>query len=283
MRVRLVGLLATTLIGGSLVAAAPAVADAGAAVTVDYRAIVALSNCSGSVVRPVNAQSSDPALVLTNGHCYRFMAAGEAVVGLSSSRTFTLLNSSGSSIGTLRATQLAYATMTGTDVALYRLSQTYAQIQQQFGTTALTLSATHPVAGTDIKVVSGYWRRIYTCRISAFVYMLREYNWTWRDSIRYTSLSTCQTIGGTSGSPIIDVASGAVVGVNNTSNENGQQCTLNNPCEVDQFGNITVRPGARYGQQTYQINACISAGNTINLTLPGCTLTRPAQVLAPAA
>lgn len=283
MRVRIVGLLATMLIGGSVLGAVPAVADAEVAVTVNFRAIVALSNCSGSVVRPVNALSTDPALVLTNGHCYRFMAAGEAVVDLASSRTFTLLSSSGSSLGTLRATRLAYATMTGTDVALYRLSQTYAQIQQQFGTTALTLSATHPTAGTDIKVVSGYWRRIYTCRIDAFVYSLREYNWTWRDSIRYTSLSTCQTIGGTSGSPIIDVASGSVVGVNNTSNEDGQRCTLNNPCEVDQFGNVTVRPGARYGQQTYQINACIGAGNTINLSRPGCTLTRPAQLLEPAA
>ena len=45
---------------------------------------------------------------------------------------------------------------------------------------------------------------------------------------------------------------------------------------VDQAGNVTVRPGARYGQQTYQINACIGSTNTINLTLPGCTLARPA-------
>ena len=283
MRTRLVGLMATALIGGSMLAAAPAaVAAAPAAgpapaVTVTFRAIVALSNCSGSVIRPVNAASTDPALVLTNGHCYRFMSAGEAVVNLSSTRTFSLLNSSGTgTLGTLRATRLAYATMTGTDIAIYRLSQTYAQIQQQFGTTALTLSASHPVAGTDIKVVSGYWRRIYSCRIDNFVFSLREANWTWRDSIRYTSLSTCQTIGGTSGSPIVDVASGNVVGVNNTSNEDGQSCTLNNPCEVDQSGNVTVRPGARYGQQTFQINACIGTGNTINLSLPGCTLTRPA-------
>ena len=280
MRMRLVGVLATTMVVGSMLGAAPAVAGpavaAAPAVTVDFRAIVALSNCSGSLVRPVNTSLSSPALVMTNGHCVRFMAAGEVILDQSSSRTFSLLNSSGSTVGTLRATRLAYATMTGTDVALYRLSQTYAQIQSQFGTTPLTLSATHPVAGTDIKVVSGYWRRIYTCRISAFVYSLREYNWTWRDSIRYTSLSTCQTIGGTSGSPIVDVASGAVVGVNNTSNEDGQRCTLNNPCEVDQAGNVTVRPGARYGQQTYQINACIGSTNTINLTLPGCTLARPA-------
>lgn len=287
---RLIGLFVTTLTGATIlvaVGAAPASAQTAPAVTVDFTAIVALSNCSGSVVRPANAGPNDPAYVLSNGHCVKFMAPGEVIVNQSSTRTFSLLDSTGTrTLGTLRATRLAYATMTDTDISLYRLSQTYAQIEQQYGTRALSLSATHPVRGTDIKVVSGYWRRIYSCRIDDFVYRLREYNWTWKDSIRYVSASTCQTIGGTSGSPIIDVASGRVVGVNNTSNEDGQRCTLNNPCEVDQFGNVTVRPGARYGQQTYQINSCIGTGNTINLTLPGCTLPRPAranEVLAPAA
>ncbi len=282
---RLFGLFAITLIGGTLFVSAPASASTAPDVVVDYTGIVALSNCSGSVVRPAAASLNDPALVLSNGHCVKFMAAGEVIVNQSSSRTFSLLNAAGTgTLGTLRATSLAYATMTGTDVSLYRLNQTYAQIQQQFGSRALDLSATHPVAATDIKVVSGYWRRIYSCRIDAFVHTLRESNWTWRDSIRYTSSSACQTIGGTSGSPIVDVATGRVVGVNNTANESGGRCTLNNPCEVSQSGAITVRPGARYGQQTFQINACIGAGNTINLTAPGCTLARPATTtLQPAA
>jgi V8-like Glu-specific endopeptidase len=275
---RLIGLLATTLTGGAVlvaVGAAPATAQTAPAVTVDFRAIVALSNCSGSVIRPANASLNDPALVLSNGHCVRLMAPGEVILNQSSSRTFSLLDSTGTrTLGTLRATRLAYATMTDTDISLYRLSQTYAQIQQQFGTRALDLSATHPQRATDIRVVSGFWRTIYTCRIDDFVFQLRESNWTWRDSIRYASASSCQTIGGTSGSPVIDVASGRVVGVNNTANEDGQRCTLNNPCEVDQAGNVTVRPGGRYGQQTFQINACIGAGNTINLTRPGCTLPR---------
>jgi V8-like Glu-specific endopeptidase len=286
MRRRPFGLLTIGLLGGTLlISPAAGATPIAPAVAVDFTGIVALSNCSGSVVKPANASLNDPALVLSNGHCVKFMAPGEVILNQKSSRTFTLLNSSGTgSLGTLRATSLAYATMTDTDISLYRLSRTYAQIQQQFGSRALDLSATHPVAATDIKVVSGYWRTIYSCRVEAFVYQLREYNWTWRDSIRYTSASTCQTIGGTSGSPIIDVASGKVVGVNNTSNENGERCTLDNPCEVDQAGNITVRPGARYGQQTYQVNACIGAGNTINLTLPGCTLPRPATAaLQPAA
>lgn len=276
MRRRLFGLLSIGLIGGTLLINPGASAHVAPAVVVDYTGIVALNNCSGSLVRPVNATVNDPALVLSNGHCVKFMGATEVILNQSSTRTFTLLNSAGTgSLGTLRANRLSYATMSGTDISLYRLDRTYAQIQQQYGIRALDLSSTHPVANTDVKVVSGYWRRIYSCRIEAFVHTTRESSWTWRDSIRYQSASTCQTIGGTSGSPIVDVATGRVVGVNNTSNENGGRCTLNNPCEVDAAGNITVRPGARYGQQTYQINACISAGNNITLTLPGCTLARP--------
>lgn len=285
MRRRPFGLLSAALIGGTLlINPLTAAASVTPAVTVDFTGIVALSNCSGSIFRPANATLNDPALVLSNGHCVKFMAPGEVIVNQASSRTFTLLNSSGTgSLGTLRATALAYATMTGTDISIYRLNRTYAQIQQ-LGSRALDLSTTHPVAATDIKVVSGFWRTIYSCRIDAFVFQLREANWTWRDSIRYTSASTCQTIGGTSGSPVVDVASGQIVGVNNTSNENGQRCTLDNPCEVDQAGNITVRPGARYGQQTFQINACFAPGNIVSLTRPGCTLPRPATAaLQPAA
>ncbi|HEY0641471.1 MAG TPA: serine protease [Pseudonocardiaceae bacterium] len=278
---RLLGAFAAALTGATLLAVgAPAVAAPTAppapAVVVDFTGIVALSNCSGALVRPANAALTDPAMVMTNGHCVKFMATNEVIVNQTSTRTFSLLDPTGSrTVATLRATHLAYATMSGTDVALYRLSQSYSQIQTATGIRALDLATTHPVAGTDIRVVSGYWKRIYTCRIEAFVYSVREYNWTWRDSIRYASSSSCQTIGGTSGSPIVDVATGRVVGVNNTSNEDGGRCTLNNPCEVSSTGAVTVRPGARYGQQTYQVNACLGAGNTVTLTAPGCTLARP--------
>ena len=279
---RLLGLFSVALVGatiGIVAGAAPA-----SAATVDFTGIVALSNCSGSVVRPVNAGPNDPAYVLTNGHCVKFFAPGEVAVGQKSSRTFSLLDSTGTrSIATLRANQLAYATMTGTDIALYRLSLSYAQIQQRYGTPALALSASHPTAGTATKVVSGYWKTIYDCQLEAFVYQLREYQWTWSDSIRYADAASCQTIGGTSGSPVIDATSGAVVGINNTANENGETCTLDNPCEVDQSGNITVRFNARYGQQTYLINTCIGTGNTINLSLPGCALAKPAALSLPAA
>lgn len=253
---------------------APHTAKAAKA-TVDFAGTVSLSNCSGSVIRFPGSADTDPALVLTNGHCLEtgMPDAGEVITGQSSSRSFGLLNSAGTKIATLRANQVVYSTMTDTDVTIYRLTTTYAKIKSSYGISPLTVQDTHPTAGTAIKVVSGYWKRIYSCSVDGFVYRLKEGDWTFKDSVRYTS--ACNTIGGTSGSPVVDTATGKVVAVNNTGNEDGERCTVNNPCEVDANGNVTVRQGINYAQETYLIPACFTTGNTLNLTAAGCALPKP--------
>lgn len=74
---------------------------------------------------------------------------------------------------------------------------------------------------------------------------------------------------------MIDTATGKVVAVNNTGNEDGGSCTMNNPCEVSESGAVTVRQGINYAQQTYTIVPCVGPGNTIDLNRPGCTLPKP--------
>ncbi|MFF0427122.1 serine protease [Streptomyces sp. NPDC004520] len=273
-------LLALLLTGAAAVPAAASapretVAQAPAATAVNFAGTVALSNCSGSVVRTPSSLPSDPALVLSNGHCLEtgFPAAGEVVVNKRSTRSFTLLNSAGTGVGTLRASKIAYGTMTDTDISIYQLTKTYAQIQSTYGISALTLNDTHPVQGSAISVVSGYWKRIYNCNVDGFVYRLKEGDWTWKDSVRYTS--ACNTIGGTSGSPVVDATTGKVVAVNNTGNENGESCTVNNPCEIDESGAVTVRQGINYAQETYIIVPCIGPGSVIDLNRAGCALPKP--------
>lgn len=242
---------------------------------VTFAGTVSLSNCSGSIVRLPDSEDNDPALVMSNGHCLEtgFPEPGEVVVDQASTRSFGVLNSAGTRIGTVRASKISYATMTDTDVALYQLTTTYAQIKSSYGITALTLNDSHPVAGTAITVVSGYWKRTYACNIDGFAYRLKEGDWTWKDSVRYTS--ACQTIGGTSGSPVIDNATGKVVAVNNTGNEDGGRCTDNNPCEVSENGTVTVRQGINYAQETYQIPACFGVDSKLDLSASGCTLPKP--------
>ncbi|CAK7281419.1 trypsin-like serine peptidase [Streptomyces misionensis] len=271
----LAGLGAAPAVAAPLTAAPAPHQVKSPAVTVNFAGTVSLSDCSGSIIRFAGSADSDPALVLTNGHCLEtgFPDPGQVITGQSSSRTFGLLNASGSKIATLRANQVVYSTMTDTDVTIYRLTSTYAQIKSSYGINALTVSDTHPTAGTAIKVVSGYWKTTYSCNVDGFVYRLKEGDWTWKDSIRYTS--SCNTIGGTSGSPVIDTTTGKVIAVNNTGNEDGQRCTVNNPCEVDAGGNITVRQGINYAEETYQIPACFTTGNKLDLGAAGCVLPKP--------
>lgn len=242
---------------------------------VDFTSIVALSNCSGSLVRFATSKTDDYAMVLTNGHCLSgFVAAGTAIVDQASSRTFTLLDANARSLGILRAQRMLYATMTGSDFAIYRLTQTYAQLASRYRVAPLVISQNRPTEGTAIRIASGFWKKIYSCSIDRFVPELREATWTFRDSIRFTQPG-CETIGGTSGSPIIDFESRAVIGINNTGNESGASCTMNNPCEVDATGKITATKGAAYGQQIYQIYACLDSANNFDLNRTGCTLQKP--------
>ena len=231
--------------------------------------------CSGSVVRFPDSRDSDPALVMSVGHCVEsgLIPAGEVLVDQPSSRTFGLLDSAGTQVATLTSSKLAYATMTDTDVALYELTTTYGEIRSSYGVNPLTIQDTHPTAGTPVTVVSGYWKQTDTCDIDGFTPQLKEAEWTFDDSVRLSS--GCQLIGGDSGSPVIDSTTGRVVAVANTVNEDGESCTLNNPCEVAADGTVTVRPGTGYGQETYQIPACFGRDSQLDLSAKGCKLPKP--------
>lgn len=268
-------LCAAAIAFAGLTASPAAALEKKPAATPGFEGTVALSNCSGSLVKMPDSAPDDPGLVLSNGHCLQegMPGPGEVVVDKPSARSFTLRNDDGSDAGKVSATKISYATMTDTDVSLYELGSTYEQIKDKFGIDPLTVQAKHPVKRKAITVVSGYWKETFSCGLDDFVYKMREHHWTWKDSLRYTS--ACKTKGGTSGSPVIDDATGKILGVNNTRNESGERCTLDNPCEVDKQGRVTVRHGIAYGQQTYTLTKCVGTGNKVDLNRPGCVLPKP--------
>ncbi len=243
--------------------------------TTDYNfeGIVALDDCSGSLVRFENSKDTDDAMVLTNGHCIEtgFPQYGTFVSHQASSRSFQLMNQHGDTVGTLLAAEVIYSTMTKTDVTLYKLRETYASILQQYNVHSLTIASTHPALKAPIEVISGYWQRGYSCNIDAFVYQLKEADWVDQDSIRYSNPG-CEVIAGTSGSPIVAAGTRTVIGINNTGNENGERCTEDNPCEIDQNGNVSFQKGLSYGQETYWFYSCLNANNEVDLTVNGCQL-----------
>lgn len=239
----------------------------------NFEGIVALDDCSGSIIRFENSKDSDLAMVMTNGHCneYGFPQPGQVMYGRPSTRTFAILDLQGRSIAQTEARTIIYSTMTKTDITLYQLGETYADIYAKAHVRPLTLAHLHPNLNDPVEVISGYWKRGYTCSIESFVNQLREDRYTCEDSIRYSEPG-CETIGGTSGSPIVLAGTRTAIGINNTGNEDGDKCTMDNPCEIDKSGNITYKQGWSYGQETFWIYSCLNANNEVDLSTPGCLL-----------
>ncbi|WP_194918484.1 S1 family peptidase [Catenulispora rubra] len=264
---------AVTITAALTLTAGTASAAARPGVSVTLASTIALDDCSASLVRYPTSQDTDQALMLTAGHCYEggMPSAGQVLQNVDSSRSGTLLDAGGNELGTVQADKLLYATMTNTDVAVYELTDTFASLRSQYGATPLTLSASHPTSGHTIAIPSAYWDRTWSCTLNGFAGTVEEDQWTWHDSLRY-GLSGCRVIGGSSGSPVVDTSTGQVVGVNNTINESGQLCTLDNPCEVAANGTKTEKRGQGYGQETYWITTCLNSSNAIDLTVSGCRL-----------
>jgi len=238
----------------------------------DFEAIVKLSNCSGAVIRFSGQPDTSKAYVLTNGHCIQkpggYLSPGEVWSNKTVSRSMRVFDAK-MKLHYVTATSIVYATMTNTDSAIYELKETYRDLMD-LGIDAYLLIESRPLLNTNIDIVSGYWDRGYRCHIDGFVHELLEGDWTFTDSIRYSDFG-CETIGGTSGSPIIETGTRNVIGINNTGNKDGGRCTLNNPCESDIDGNITVMLRS-YGQQTFHFYNCLTPDFKIDLTVSGCNL-----------
>ena len=274
------GLVAITAVATPALASAHAASSANSTTSTaasrpapDFTSTVALSNCSGSIVRWKTSQASDKALMLTNGHCHDFMGSREVDVNQPEQRSVDLLDANGNVVGTISTVTLLYATMWRTDVSLYSLNQTYQQLQDQYGVPPLTIADSKPSPkDQSISVISGYWRIQYDCHLNGFAYRLHEDVWDWSNSLRYED-GKCQVIGGTSGSPVVD-SNRMMIGINNTINENGERCTFDNPCEENRHGKITVHLNRGYGQETWIFYTCLT-NNQLDLSKPGCRLPKP--------
>ncbi|SEQ25288.1 Trypsin-like peptidase domain-containing protein [Lentzea xinjiangensis] len=213
----------------------------------DLEGAASIGGCSASVVRTGRTRNDDPALLLTNGHCVpQRPAPGETLEDVPVDLPVTIGDRQGYLQARARTTRLVHATMSGTDTALFRLDQTYAQLRAK-GVKVFRLSDRPARPGDRVDIISSGNGKRFECTIEAVVPHLREEGYTQDNAYRYDS--ACGPSHGGSGAPIVLVDGVTVVGVHSTGNDNGEQCTANNPCEVAPDGTVTVRQGARYGQQ----------------------------------
>ncbi len=240
--------------------------------TYSFNGIAALGGCSGSVFRLDGQPMDDFALVLTNGHCIGLLGEFEVIVEEATNRQVRLFNVEDAEAGTFDATEIVYGTMHQTDMAILRLDVTYDELAAS-NIDALVMSDGRATEGDELVIVSGLWEYVTQCALDGFVYSMLEDKYTWYDSLRFTQ--ECVTFGGTSGSPVISLATGQIIGVNNTGFEGGEACSINNPCEVDEEGNITTITDGSYGQQTYQLYGCMNDDFELDLGREGCDLPKP--------
>ncbi|MBG9885524.1 hypothetical protein ABE10_02760, partial [Bacillus toyonensis] len=93
-------------------------------------------DCSSSIVRTESSEDDDPALLLTNGHCVAAVdrsigrpAPGAAIVDRALPGTsVAITDEKGYRMTSAPVDRLMYATMTGTDIAVFRLGKSYAQL-----------------------------------------------------------------------------------------------------------------------------------------------------------
>ncbi|WP_210437772.1 trypsin-like serine peptidase [Nocardioides xinjiangensis] len=234
-----------------------------------------LPGCSGAVVRWPAALDTDPAVVLTNGHCVRrpFLGAREVLVDERRWTRVELLDGRGDVARTVRGVRLQYATMYRTDVALLSLRETYAELAGD-GVTPLTLASDGPARGERVRIPSGYWTEQRTCATAGTAYRLHERTWDWWHAIRLPARDGCAIRGGYSGSPVVSQDTGLVVGIANTAYVGGRRC-VDSACEEGRRGRVRMVRDMNYGQQTWLLLTCLDAGRTFDLDTPGCRLPKP--------
>jgi hypothetical protein len=232
-----------------------------------FDGIVKFPGCSGALVQ-LDSQTRANALVLTNGHCVSEASANSFAQNMPPiNRQLTVYSKSGAGIA-ITVKRMIYSTMTGTDLGLIELDQTYAELREK-NVHAYSLSKEPAKIGAKIEMISGFFKTIENCRIDVVAHSLREGPFLWNHSYGYDG---CKSIKNTSGSPLVDSDSHKIIGLNNTRNLQGEECTLDNPCEVNAEGTTTVVRGRSYGQQSYQLLQCIDDSGGFNLNLKSCTL-----------
>jgi hypothetical protein len=230
--------------------------------------------CTGAVIDHPQSETSDPALVLTNAHCLgdEVPEPGTTVVDRAKRAPVLVKDQHGETVLRASTTEIAFATLSGTDVAVLRLDQTYAQLAES-GIAPRSISPDSTTPGRPFEVVSGSSGRSWNCKVQTIVPRLEEAGYTQKSSIRYQGDCTGEEAPshGDSGSPLVDVGTGLIVGLHATGNDgDGDACSENNPCEVDGRGARGSFPGAKYGQQVAFLTACLTQGSTVDLADAAC-------------
>lgn len=252
--------------GEFILALAEPVADAD----FDFSGQASPQGCSGSVVSFGQSDTSK-AVMLTNAHCVGMLSVSQDTIFRNKPyATNVRLYQDRTRSFNVRSTQILYGVIRGNDLALVELNTTYRELAAK-GVRSRKIAEQPVAVGSVVIMPSGYFRNVTQCPILGIIPSIREDVYQNNNSYKYRD---CNSIHGTSGSPLIDAITGEVVGLNYTGNDDGEVCTYNNPCEVDQNGVVTAEKGSSYGDPVHAIMGCVNANKEFDLSQPLCSLPR---------
>lgn len=230
-----------------------------------------VGDCSGALIRFPGQPSDTKAFVMSSANCLGspYLSPGETIHN-KKIRVRMEVADKNNKFHQVTVSSLAYATMTNTNIAIYHLYTTYDELEMM-GIFPFELAQERPKKSQPIQILSGYWEVSFVCEIDGFVFKLREDMWSYEDVIRY-SAKGCEMASGTSGSPILIKGTRRIIGLDSTFNWDGENCTLDNPCEQDEQGNINSVKDRGYGQQTHYLHKCITSSYYFDVNRHGCEL-----------
>lgn len=242
--------------------------------------------CTVFFVRPATVTETSPAYVVTAGHCIETGSANAVILdrAITGQVIFRYFIDTPDAQLAVTPRRVVYSTMKGWDLAVIELDRTFAQLVAagirplEFleGAASEVVNIAAPSSG--IPAGEAYLRSS-SCVLEPPVDLI-EYIWLFRDALP----NTCSDVkAGSSGSPVIDRATGKVVAVMNTTTADAYYlqgdflCYANQPCEIA-TPSFRYRPDTNYAVPTAGLARCFDAQGRFGLTAPGCALDRGRQL-----
>lgn len=243
---------------------------------------VVVNGCSAGLARLPDADPASPALVLTNGHCLdlrsidrsrsAYLYPGEFLHDRSETsliENIIVTMQTPARPKSLRVRRVIFSTMTTTDVSILELEESLQTLERDHGVNAFILDLEDHRASGQADVIASYFNRRFSCPLEGQVH-LNEGPYRTTEGVRLGM--GCSIYPGVSGSPIIRAGSNHMIGLANTHfSGSGQDCSLNNPCEVDNQGRRrSAEIGRSYGVALSNLKGCTHGGE-FDFTRSTCT------------
>ena len=234
-----------------------------------YSGLIFAEGCSGSIIRFPGSQDRDKAIVMTNGHCLAELKDNKTLKNRPIDLFLRYLDENGGVGGDLESQKVIYASILPLDLALISLHQNYADLKNR-GIEPFTLKSIPAQVGMEIEVISGLYSEGFSCKIAKLPYQLKEGQNVYQHTFRYGD--GCKLFPGTSGSPVVLAGSREIIGLNFTGNDDDKKCSVNNPCEISQNGQVHYKKGFGYASEIYRLLSCVDSNGRLDLGIESCPL-----------